>query len=149
MTRIIKLILIGFSLILTRCTVNDDTFEVGQIWHYDTRQGEENSTLTIVSMENNKDYGLIIGVYVDNLNIPLNGISGGNTVINFMPFNKKALKESVTRIQGHTDELPDYKQHYKAWKKEFDNKNCKIFLSPVKVMLDSTQMNLEKMINNK
>ena len=98
MIRIIKLILIGFSIFLTQCTVNDDTFEVGQIWHYDTRQGEENSTLTIVSMENNKDFGLIIGVYVDQLNIPINGISGGNTVINFMPFNKKALKERTQQV---------------------------------------------------
>ena len=148
MRMILKLILIGLPFFLTRCSINDDTFEVGQIWHYDTRQGEQNSTLTIVSMENDKNYGLIIGVYIDHLNIPLNGIPGGNTVINFLPFTKKALEESVTRIQGHTDELPDYKQYYKAWKKEFDNKNCKIFFRPVKIMLDTAQMNLDKM-NNK
>lgn len=46
-------------------TIQDDKFKVGQIWKYNTRTGEDNSTLTILKVEKYDSAGVVIHIYVN------------------------------------------------------------------------------------
>lgn len=136
-----SILILLLSITLSNCEYKDNFFRVGQIWSYDTRQGESNSTLTIVSVENDKNYGVIVGAFINNIKIVDFG-EGGN--IKFIPFSKEALKNSVTRIKGFSNNLPDYRDSYKKWRKLFDAKGCKIINLPVKQAIDTLQININK-----
>jgi hypothetical protein len=140
--KLIKIVLLIFLIIgFFDCGYDDNFFSVGQIWQYKTRSNEPNSTLTIVSIENNKDFGVIVGVYIDNLNFEN---LGEGTVIHFLPFSKETLKMSVVRIKDFTDNLPDYKDSYKQWKEKFERKQCSIMTNPVAQILDTIESNIKK-----
>jgi hypothetical protein len=47
----------------------DDKFKVGQIWNYNTRTGEDNSTLTILKVEKYDSAGVVIHIYVNGLKL--------------------------------------------------------------------------------
>lgn len=47
----------------------DDKFKAGQIWKYQTRRGEENSTLTILKVERYDTLGVVIHIAVNGVNI--------------------------------------------------------------------------------
>jgi hypothetical protein len=71
-------------------TVQDDKYAVGQIWEYQTREGEEKSTLTIVNVEKNKKNGTIINVFVGGLKVKNpNADNGLSDEIAHLPFSKR------------------------------------------------------------
>ena len=140
--KIINLTLIATSFfILTNCGYEYDRYHVGQVWSYDNRPGEENSTLTVVTVENNRKLGVIVGVYIDNLKV--GSAVGEFSNLNFLPLSKRAMDKSVTRIKGYTDNLPDYRENYRAWKKTFDENNGKIITKTVKESIEAAESKLQ------
>jgi len=135
------ILLFSFSIIFYSCGYKDDFFVIGQVWNYKTRPTESNSTLTIVSVEKNKEKGVIVGVYIDNLNIPS---LGNGAVIHFLPISKEALKNSLAGMKDNIESLPDYKESYREWKNKFDLKQCEFYKYPVSQVIDTIQKALEK-----
>jgi hypothetical protein len=92
-------------------------YEPGQIWKYETRPGEEDSTLTIVKVESYPELGVVIHIAVENVQMQNphapNGIS---ETIRHMPFTEKAIDDSVTELLGVASELPDYEEGYQNWR---------------------------------
>jgi len=78
------LYLIVISFILIQCSYKDDKYKVGQVWNYETRQNEVNSSLTIVSIDNVKKEGVIIGVHLSNIKFSRIG-NFDEVNINFLP----------------------------------------------------------------
>jgi hypothetical protein len=95
-------------------------FEVGQIWKYETRLNEIDSTFTIVKIDD------INGKRV--IHISLSGLkikspqapNGYSDIISHMPFAEEALKEFVVELVGIADELPDFEEGYDQWKEAAD-----------------------------
>lgn len=106
----------------------DDKFKVGQIWKYNTRQGEENSTLTILKVEKYDSIGLVIHISIDGLKLK-------NTQepeefyhdIQHLPFSREAILTSVKTLVSEDNKLPDYVDGYNNWKESFDKKKAGVF----------------------
>lgn len=94
----------------------DDKFKVGQRWKYKTRKHEKESTLLILKIEESLNE-TIIHVAIKGLNIKnpraFNGISQN---IRHLPFSKKALAQSVTKLKSKKNPIPEYESGYKEWK---------------------------------
>jgi hypothetical protein len=109
----------------------DEKFKVGDVWEYETRKGEERSTITIVKVDNSPELGIIVHVAVDN--VRLANCNGGPspTAIPHMPFTRRALEASVTKKIASEQPLPNYREGYEEWKEAYLNKKAGIYVVPV------------------
>jgi hypothetical protein len=106
----------------------DDKFNVGQIWNYNTRPGEENSTLTILKVEKYDSLGIVIHIYVSGLKLKNNQKPGGYTDdIGHLPLSKEAVLKSVTHLVSEHNKLPDFQEGYTTWKTAFNSNKAGIF----------------------
>ena len=123
----------------------DEKYKVGQIWNYQTRKGEENSTLIIVGVEKNKKLGTIINIYVDGLKVKNSNVENGfSDKIQHLPFAKDAIDKSVIKLVGIAKELPDYKDGYNEWKSEFENGKAGVFTISVKEAINAMETTLNQ-----
>lgn len=109
----------------------DDKFKVGDTWAYATRKGEEQSTITILKVENSPELGVVIHIAVDK--IQLANCHGGPSPdsVPHMPFARRALEASVTRKIASKQPLPDYRGGYEEWKEAYTRKKAGIYAIPV------------------
>ncbi|MFT4600431.1 MAG: hypothetical protein ACI857_000605 [Arenicella sp.] len=123
----------------------DDTYEVGQVWNYNSREGEENSALTVVHIDVDTVLGVIIHVYADGLNVTNparpNGIS---ETIQHLPLSKEAMDSSVTALKETVENLPDYLEGYNEWKSAFDNREAGIWSLPMNEIVGAIESIFEK-----
>ena len=123
----------------------DDKYKVGQVWEYQTRTGEEKSTLTIVALEKHKKLGTIINIYVGGLKLKNSNVKGGlYKEIPHLPFSKAAIDKSITKLIRTSKELPDYKGGYDEWRKAFDSGEAGIFTITVKESIDVTEQTINQ-----
>jgi len=111
----------------------DDTFKVGQVWKYNTRKNEENSTIKILKIEKYEKTGIVIHISASNVRVknPYE-INSFYEELEHFPLSKNAILNSVTSLISEENILPDYKDGYNTWKEEFDNKTGGIFSIPIK-----------------
>jgi len=137
------LLLLLASLLIVACNCKDTEYEVGQVWNYKTRLGEEKSTLTIVRIEENDKLGTIVCVYADSLKI-----NSRDTLdfvhIEFMPFAKSAIDSSVTNLIGVSKPVPDYEYSYRYWKSGMKPGEWKICHVPVRDIIDEMEIAARK-----
>jgi len=106
----------------------DEKFEVGQVWTYETRTGEENSTIQILKIDKYENQEAFIHVSVEGLKLKNPKIeSGVSEDIGHLPFSRKSLNESVTKLVSNKEELSDYKDGYNAWKEAFEKEKAGVF----------------------
>ncbi|NJK99252.1 MAG: hypothetical protein HC838_17265 [Spirulinaceae cyanobacterium RM2_2_10] len=94
-------------------------FAVGQVWSYQSRAVEPDSTLTIVQIDAVED--------AETIHISLAGLkminphvaSGFGTAIAHLPITVPALQASVTELLATTDQLPDFQAGYDIWHQAF------------------------------
>lgn len=142
--RIYLIVLIMVSGLFLGCNQStaykDDKYEIGQIWEYETRDGEEESTLTIVALQNDDKEGVIISVYVDGLHIKNPAAENGfSSEIQHLPISKEALNKSVTKLKGHTEQLPDFYEGYWEWKRVFASGEAGVFPITVKEAVETME----------
>ena len=152
--KIIKLIfiMVGLFICLTGCKeptdkrdFQDDKFKVGQMWKYNTRTGEENSTLTILKVEKYDSAGPVIHIYVNGLKLKNTRLrSGFSDDIGHLPLSKEAVLKSVTTLVSEDNNLPDFKEGYNNWKEAFDNGEAGIFTITVKESIDVTEQTINQ-----
>ena len=97
-------------------------FKIGQVWKYNTRPEEDDSTLTILKIENYEQGDVIIHIRVDRINLyNPNVASGPWNFIGHLPFSNDALAKSVTTFERNNVILPDFSEGYNQWKQAWDN----------------------------
>ena len=140
-------VLIGFFMFskLFFGTTQDDKYKIGQVWEYNTRKGEEKSTLTIVGVEKHKKLGVIVNIYVGGLSVKNpNADNGFSDEIQHLPFSKEAMDKSVIKLLGTSPKLPKYKEGYNAWRSAFDRGEAGIFTITVKESIDVMEKTLSQ-----
>ena len=118
-------------------------FSVGQVWNYNTREGESESRITIVRMDEDADFGNIIHIFISNVDIPNPDAPGGKTTfIAHMPYDEQALEESVTQLDSEIQHLPDYEGGYQLWRSAFESGEAGVFDVPVWQAVDFVQQTI-------
>ena len=121
-------ILIGF---FSTSAMSQD-FQVGQIWEYKTRPGEEASRLYIVKIEAWPNGDKIFHIYADKLKIKNPMLAGGIQVeLPHAPVSLQTLEQSIIKQAGTVQSLPDINEGYAAWKEAYDAGEAGIFTIPV------------------
>ena len=112
-------------------SVMSQDFQVGQIWNYKTRPGEEASRLYIVKIEAWPNGEKIFHVYADNLKIQNPMLAGGiQAELPHAPISLQTLEQSITKQSGTVKSLPDISAGYAAWKEAYDTGEAGVFTIP-------------------
>ena len=106
-------------------------FEPGQVWKYPTRQGEENSTITILKVE-----GSVAHVFIQGLNVTTPGGVALTEVL--LPMSLDALSRSVHGNVAQAD-----RQEFHAlrarWIAEHDTRGHGYFTLPLAKFFDGLE----------
>lgn len=92
----------------------ESRYRPGQKWAYQTRRGEEGSTLTILKVEQDPKLGEIVHIAIDGVKIKTP--TGVQTKLPHSPISAKALDGSVTRLVAEKVAIPDFSAGYDEWK---------------------------------
>jgi hypothetical protein len=123
----------------------DKQFKAGQIWKYKTRKGEENSTLTILKIEQYDSTGQVVHIALGGLRIKNTRIKGGfSEEVGHLPLSQQALQKSVTTLVSENNTLPDFAEGYGHWKEAFDKHEGGIF----SIEVSEAVRYLEEVMNN-
>jgi hypothetical protein len=96
--------------------VSDPKFKPGQIWAYQNRENEPESTVTILQVDRSEKLGVIVHVRVDGLHAH-NGRGELVPSVEHMPFTRDAMLLSATRLTGSASTLPTL-EGYDRWRKD-------------------------------
>lgn len=123
----------------------DDNFEVGQIWSYENRQGEANSTIQIVEIDKYVNQEAIIHISVNGLNLKNTTVEGGiSETIGHLPFSRKAFEESITKLVKSDEKLTDFEEGYMNWKEAFETGKGGIFTISIKEAINYVEEIISK-----
>jgi hypothetical protein len=124
---------------------NKSRFHVGEKWHYSTRPGEEDSSLTILKVELSPKLGVIVHVSLDGLLIKsARSPNGFSEAISHIPFAERAIEGSVTILAAKNVPLPAFQDGYAEWRRAFDAGKGGIFTI---LVADSVDF-IEKRLNH-
>jgi hypothetical protein len=95
----------------------DKKYRPGQVWQYKTRQGEQDSRITVLKVEALPKVGTVVHVRVDH--VRLRNCSGGPELdtVKHMPFSKDAMERSTTKLEKGGVDIPDL-SGYEQWRAE-------------------------------
>lgn len=123
-------------LIFISANVMSQEYAPGQTWEYKTRSTEKTSTLTILKVEKYDDLGEVIHIRIDQIKMA-NPTKGNEiTDIPHLPFKKKALDSSITKLKG-IETVPDFQEGYDTWKTAYDEGQAGAFETTVKETLEA------------
>ena len=115
----------------------------GQVWKYETRDGEDDSRLTVVRIDDDPEYGNIVHIYISGVKIPNKSAPDGlTTFVCHMPFIEDSIKQSVSELDKSVDELPEYEDGYLLWRKAFEDSEAGVFEVSVSDGIEIMQQSL-------
>lgn len=121
-------------------------YDIGQIWEYQSRSGEEVSHIYIVRIDDHERLGKLYHIYIDGVQVKNPYIERGvQNIIPHIPVEERTLDESLTRLIEITEVLPDPSNGYNVWKQAFDSGEGGVFNIPVKQIIQY----IEDATNNK
>ncbi|AXI02075.1 hypothetical protein [Aquirhabdus parva] len=126
-----------FSLLLLVCASSFAVeLQEGQVWTYKTRVHEEDSTITILKIENYPDLGKVVHIRVEGIRLK-NPLKGNIvTDIPHLPFKYGAIEKSVTELNRKKTKIPDFDEGYRMWKKAYLAGEAGAFESTIDVTLN-------------
>jgi hypothetical protein len=96
-------------------------FQPGQVWHYNTRPGEESSRLTIAKVESHPKLGTIVHIQINDVAVKSPTAPGGvSKVISHLPYSEKSVADSVTTLETDAVTPTGWEEGYQMWKSAFD-----------------------------
>jgi len=113
-----------------------ESYEVGQVWSYQTRPQEPKSALMIMRIDNSTDLGEVIFIRLFNLNF--NSAKGmvSVPVLSPLPFTRAALDRSVVKLMRKMDRVEQSDGAYTKWKQaHLEGKKVAVYNRPVAQVL--------------
>lgn len=96
-------------------------FAAGQVWKYNTRDGEEASRVIVCKVESDPKLGEIVHIHVNGLRLKSKHAPGGFVdQVGHMPYDAAALKENVTDLESVGAPLPGFEGGYEEWRNAVD-----------------------------
>lgn len=133
------LLLVGFA-----ATSPTTKYEEGQVWRYNTREGEEDSRLYIARVDVVPSGDRIYHVFVDGVAIRHPLAEGGvETVLPHAAVGRETLDASVTELEQEGVAMPDISEGYAAWRKVFDAGKGIVYTVPVAEILNVYEDHIE------
>ena len=107
--------LIACAMLIAAGNAAAENYEVGQIWSYQTRPQEPNSTLMILRIDNSSKLGQVVFIGLMDVRIrhPNGKIIGS---LSPLPITRHGLDQSVVKLVGKTDKLMSSNFSYMKWK---------------------------------
>jgi len=107
-------------------------FQVGQVWSYETRQGEEASKVYIAKIDRDIGTRTIYHIYVDGLHLKNPMMEGGEQdSLTHVPVSRQALEASVTGEPDFRTTIPNIAEGYVIWREAFLQGQAGVFTMPV------------------
>lgn len=104
------------------------TLSKGQVWHYEARKGEEDSTLTINHIDYDDEHRAIYHLSIDGIRIqPSQYGLEPVTQIHHLPVAENALIESLTELEEAVLPLNGSEEGYASWKSAYKEGNAGVF----------------------
>ena len=114
---------------LTLATAHDPKFSVGDVWEYQTREGEERSRVTIVHVDVSPELGVIVHVAVEGIKLANCNHGPEPDNVLHMPFARKAFEASVTKKDASDHALPSgWQDGYDDWKRAYLEKKAGMYV---------------------
>ena len=124
-------LLIGCVLLIAAGNAAAESYEVGQVWSYNTRPQEPNSTLMVLRIDNSSKLGQVIFIGLKELRVqhPSGKVLSSMSPL---PLTKEALDQSVIKLVGKADKLMASDFGYSKWKEDQRNgKHPRTYVKPV------------------
>lgn len=119
---------------------SDSTYEVGQVWRYKTRPGEEGSRLHIARIDEEPGGVVVYHLFVDGLSLKNTHLAGGvQAELPHSPVGRETLDASVTELERVDADPPDVSEGYAEWRRAFDAGQGGYFTMPVADILDTLE----------
>ena len=123
----------------------ENTFSVGQVWSYETRQNEITSRLTVLKIDH-FEKAVVVHIRLDNVKVmDPKAPQGIRTTVTHMAFMQSALEESVNKILKKKGRLPEFSKEYQSWRDGDGVGTAWAWLFSVSKALNG----LERLISNK
>jgi hypothetical protein len=117
----------------------------GQVWSYQTRVGEETSTVLINKIETNDKLGKIYHISLNGVKVKNpHKADGVSTELPHFPVSDETLKKSLTKLVGKSAPNPDYIEGYTIWKEAFDAGEAGIFTISASEIVDFIEEAINK-----
>lgn len=112
----------------------NSAFHAGDLWQYQTRPHETDSTLFVWRVETLPDGTNVVHIKLQGLKIPSSLVPGDLTeVAEHLPISETALSGSVTRKIAGGEALP-LPEGYDEWRREWERGRAGIFTtSPAEI----------------
>ena len=94
-------------------------FAVGQVWAYNTRPGEEQSTVVIDKIDDDPKLGRIYHISVSGIHIQI-GSGSFASELPHLPVSRETLKHSCTAFLRQGAPNAAYLPGYRLWKEAFE-----------------------------
>ena len=117
---------------------DDSRFKPGQVWRYHARQGEQDSTATVLKVETHSRLGVLVHVSIDGLRLmtPLGELTDA---IRHMPVDRNALARSVTtKIRDGANTAPG-RAGYAEWRHAFDAGKAGVYTTPLADCIETVE----------
>ena len=107
-------------------------FQVGQVWSYRTRAGEDASRLYIARIDRDLGAKPIFHLYIDGLKLknPLLESKVQDHLVH-VPVSREALEASVIALQSENVLPPDISEGYVLWLEAFERGQAGVFTMSV------------------
>lgn len=103
-------------------------YEVGQIWSYRNRPGEDGSHVYIAIIDDADGDRPIFHIFIDGLKVKNpRSDTGYSKKISHAPVDKASLDASLTELLGRTDEIPDISDGYEIWREALNSGKAGVF----------------------
>ncbi len=97
-----------------------NSYAVGQSWTFSAPKGFESSRIVIGAIEPVDGHEPIICISIIGVIVPLANGKIEKSTIDFMPFSKKALDETVINFEGKIEIPSGFSSGYLKWKSDPD-----------------------------
>lgn len=102
-------------------------FQVGQVWSYESRAQEPESTLQILKIDSISATERYIHIAVKDLKIAKSVDGEFAETIEHMPMFESSLRNSVLKLVSKKEALPDFEEGYEMWREAFGACNAGAF----------------------
>ncbi len=134
---LLRILLTLFAFVFSfTMTVKAQEFEVGQVWRYQTRTHEKNSTATIAKIDHFNGQ-TIIHLFIESVRVKQSSLPAGYAdVIAHLPITAEAFNHSVTELMGTSPELPNIQESYARWLEAYRKGSAGIYTQSIAECLD-------------